>query len=440
MEPPAETVRPWRRTCGRKSRPPAGRLGPGRRRPRFDLPALRARRRAPRRAGALRQPTAPVPLTEAQFDGLVEARPRPGGGARRGAAADERLDAVDPTLGPSIGLGIRVPSPTRAAEVDPTTLERGGLSPPDVEFGTRSDLIQSTMQSPFGRDLITIGYAADVRLRSNREMATNAHERLLNLLAYPQSRWRERLRQHPGPVLGFVVGDPSMRYELKAKLGLAALPRTRGVRARAVRHRRLGRSGPHTRIAARSQPRPYAELTDILSTCRLAAWYGSAPSRQARSRLGFPRSRTWRAAWRTPASTPIWLYDHLLYRWPDQPTEGLWECWTVLGAGRGHPPRADRHDRAGRAVPQSSRAGQDGQHPRRHQRRPPDPGPRRRLGTSRIRRLRRAVRPSSRAVSKKRCRSSSPLLRDGRVEYHGTYYSAADCELLPRGPQPNGPS
>jgi alkanesulfonate monooxygenase SsuD/methylene tetrahydromethanopterin reductase-like flavin-dependent oxidoreductase (luciferase family) len=32
-----------------------------------------------------------------------------------------------------------------------------------------------------------------------------------------------------------------------------------------------------------------------------------------------------------------------------------------------------------------------------------------------------------------------PLLRDGRVDSHGAYYSVADAELLPRGPQPNGP-
>src|ERR1051326_1578263 len=28
----------------------------------------------------------------------------------------------------------------------------------------------------------------------------------------------------------------------------------------------------------------------------------------------------------------IWLYDHLLYRRPGQPTDGIWECWTVLSA------------------------------------------------------------------------------------------------------------
>jgi hypothetical protein len=81
------------------------------------------------------------------------------------------------------------------------------------------------MRSPFGRDLITIGYAADVQLRSSREVATSAHERLLNVLAYPQPRWRERFRQHPGRVLGFVIGDASMRHQLKAKLRLTRAAR-----------------------------------------------------------------------------------------------------------------------------------------------------------------------------------------------------------------------
>ena len=28
----------------------------------------------------------------------------------------------------------------------------------------------------------------------------------------------------------------------------------------------------------------------------------------------------------------VWLYDHLLYRPEDQPTIGIWECWTMLSA------------------------------------------------------------------------------------------------------------
>jgi probable F420-dependent oxidoreductase len=31
------------------------------------------------------------------------------------------------------------------------------------------------------------------------------------------------------------------------------------------------------------------------------------------------------------------------------------------------------------------------------------------------------------------------LLRDGQIDYQGTYYEARDCELRPRGPRPQGP-
>ncbi|HEY6285523.1 MAG TPA: LLM class flavin-dependent oxidoreductase, partial [Ktedonobacteraceae bacterium] len=28
----------------------------------------------------------------------------------------------------------------------------------------------------------------------------------------------------------------------------------------------------------------------------------------------------------------IWLADHLFYRYPGEPTRGIWECWTMLAA------------------------------------------------------------------------------------------------------------
>lgn len=33
----------------------------------------------------------------------------------------------------------------------------------------------------------------------------------------------------------------------------------------------------------------------------------------------------------------------------------------------------------------------------------------------------------------------APLLREGRVDFAGEYYQAQDCEIIPRGPSPNGP-
>jgi hypothetical protein len=158
----------------------------------------------------------PKPLTADQFERLVDtARARATAHALT-LGADERLHALV-RLWDHPSAGIRIIVANRRATVAPA-LSMHDSPEPDVVFATRSDLLGATMRSPFGRDLITIGYAADVRLRSSREMATSAHERLLNLLAFPQPRWRERLRKHPGRVLGFMVGDASMRYELTSKL------------------------------------------------------------------------------------------------------------------------------------------------------------------------------------------------------------------------------
>ena len=65
---------------------------------------------------------------------------------------------------------------------------------PEVVFETHSDLLKRTMRSPFGRDLISVGYGAEVRIRSPRDMQHAQHDQLLALLAPPQPRWRQRLR------------------------------------------------------------------------------------------------------------------------------------------------------------------------------------------------------------------------------------------------------
>jgi hypothetical protein len=75
------------------------------------------------------------------------------------------------------------------------------------------------MRTPYGRDLITVGYAARIRLRSAHEFTTNPHERLLDLLGPTPLRWRQRLRQHPARTLSFVLRDPSMVYALRQRLG-----------------------------------------------------------------------------------------------------------------------------------------------------------------------------------------------------------------------------
>jgi len=66
-----------------------------------------------------------------------------------------------------------------------------GLGQAEAIVATRSDLVISLMHSPFGRDLITVGYGAQVQLQSTDVLRRNPHEQLLNLLAPPRPRWRK---------------------------------------------------------------------------------------------------------------------------------------------------------------------------------------------------------------------------------------------------------
>jgi hypothetical protein len=102
--------------------------------------------------------------------------------------------------------------------VEPIAPERIEQHDPEAIIETRTDLVSSTMRSPFGRDLITIGYGANVRLRSRDVMARAPHDRLLTLLSPPESRWRERLRKDPLRTLAFVLGDPSMRLDIFSRV------------------------------------------------------------------------------------------------------------------------------------------------------------------------------------------------------------------------------
>jgi alkanesulfonate monooxygenase SsuD/methylene tetrahydromethanopterin reductase-like flavin-dependent oxidoreductase (luciferase family) len=135
----------------------------------------------------------------------------------------------------------------------------------------------------------------------------------------------------------------------------------------------------------------------------------------------------------------IWVYDHLLYRFGENPTAGIWECWSLLAALAEATTRvqlgtlvmcvpfrnpavlakmADTVDEisqgrlilglgAGWHQPEFDAVGLPFDH--------------------KVDRFEEAL------------QIIVPLLREGRVDFTGKYYSAPNCELRPRGPSARGP-
>jgi hypothetical protein len=155
------------------------------------------------------------PLDDAGFASLLQ-------GIRAAIERHSRRPPLDAVLRlwdyPKQCIHIRVSADGDSAVEALSTPEAEQLSSASLIFETRSDLVWSTIRSPFGRDLITIGYGAQVRLRSRDVMASAPHDRLIALLAPEAPRWRQRLRAAPLRTLSFVAGDPSMRLGISRSL------------------------------------------------------------------------------------------------------------------------------------------------------------------------------------------------------------------------------
>ena len=135
----------------------------------------------------------------------------------------------------------------------------------------------------------------------------------------------------------------------------------------------------------------------------------------------------------------VWLPDHLLYRKPDGPTRGVWECWTMLAALA----EATRRVEIGTLVLCNSFR---------------NPAILAKMATAADEvsdgRLILGVgagwhEPEYRAFGvpfdhrvdrfEEALQVLRPLLREGQVDFDGRYYQARDCDNLPRGPRPEGP-
>jgi len=135
----------------------------------------------------------------------------------------------------------------------------------------------------------------------------------------------------------------------------------------------------------------------------------------------------------------IWVGEHLLYRWPDRPARGPWEAWTLMAAIAATTSRVE-------IGPLVACAGFHNPALLAKQAATIDEisGGRFILGLGagwnrvefdafgfpfdqRIGRFEEAF------------TIISTLLRDGAIDFDGTYYQARDCELLPRGSRPGGP-
>ena len=135
----------------------------------------------------------------------------------------------------------------------------------------------------------------------------------------------------------------------------------------------------------------------------------------------------------------IWLPDHFFYRNPNEPTRGIWECWTMLSALAEATKRVEigtlvtcnsfRHPailaKMATTVDEISQrrlilgVGAGWNEPEYHA-----------FGLPfdhRVARFEEAL------------QILKPLLREGHVDFTGQYYQARNCEIVPRGPRSEGP-
>ncbi len=135
----------------------------------------------------------------------------------------------------------------------------------------------------------------------------------------------------------------------------------------------------------------------------------------------------------------IWLGEHLLYRWTDRPPRGPWEAWSMLAAVAAVTSRVEfgplvactNFHNPALLAKQAATIDEIS-------------GGRFILGLGagwNATEFRAYGFPYDHRIARfeEAFTIIRGLLRDGAVDFDGRWYQARDCELLPRGPRPDGP-
>jgi len=135
----------------------------------------------------------------------------------------------------------------------------------------------------------------------------------------------------------------------------------------------------------------------------------------------------------------VWLGEHLLYRWPDRPPRGPWEAWTELAAIAAVTNRVEfgplvactNFHNPALLAKQAATIDEIS-------------GGRFVLGLGagwNETEFRAYGFPFDHRIDRfeEAYTIIRGLLQDGAVDFAGRFYKARDCELLPRGPRPDGP-
>lgn len=135
----------------------------------------------------------------------------------------------------------------------------------------------------------------------------------------------------------------------------------------------------------------------------------------------------------------IWVGEHLLYRWSDRPARGPWEAWTAMAAIAACTSRVEfgplvactNFHNPALLAKQASTIDEIG-------------GGRFILGLGagwNETEFRAFGFPFDHRIDRfeEAFTIIRTLLREGAIDFDGRFYQARDCELLPRGPRPEGP-